>query len=201
MSVEFTEEMKGFYTPGAPAYDAGEVTGERDWNRLMFHLTIGTSDLGAALRDPCHSMGARGFVRCRALGAADHPVRGGRFDLFAPSQVPGRLLMRYRLPFDSDLGPMTLLGHKDVGNDGGFDAWPDTTTLFTRLVRGTVDHDHPDDAGDEYARGILRLDAAMFARQLTTYRGSLLDITRFNVFFLRRLLSVYGRPPRLEVRP
>lgn len=200
MSVEFTEEMKGFYTPGAPAYDAGEVTGVRDWNRVMFHLTIGTQDLTAALSDPQHAMAARGYVRCRALGAADHPVHDGRFDLFAPSPVPGRLLMRYRLPFDSNLGPMTLLGFKDVGNDGGMDAWPDTTTLYTRLVRGTVDHDHPDDAGDEYGRGILRLDAPMFARQLTTYRGSLRDITRFNLFFLRRLLGVYGRPPALEVR-
>ncbi|WP_395695193.1 hypothetical protein [Nocardioides sp.] len=200
MSVEFTEEMKGFYTPGAPTYDAGDVTGRRDWNRLMFHLTIGTADLGAALRDPHHSMAARGYVRCRALGAADHPVHDGRFDLFAPSPVAGRLLMRYRLPFDSREGPMTLLGFKDVGNDGGVDAWPDTTTLYTRLVHGTVDHDHPDDAGDEHGRGILRLDAPMFARQLTTYRGSLLDITRFNLFFVRRLLSVYGRAPRQEVR-
>ena len=201
MSVEFTEEMKGFYTPGAPAYDVGEVTGQRDWNRLMFHLTIGTDDLTAALKDPRHRMPARGFVRCKALGAADHPVHDGWFELFAPSPVPGRLLMRYRLPFDTEDGPMTLLGFKDVGNDGGLDAWPDTTTLYTRLVRGTVDHGDPWDEDDEYARGILRLDALMFARQLTTYRGSVLDIVRFNVFFLRRLVSIYGRPPRREAIP
>ena len=202
MSVEFTEEMKGFYTPGAPAYDAGYVTGQRDWNRLMFHLTIRTDDVAALLRDPRHRMAASGFVRCRALGAPDLPVRDGTFELFAPSPEPRRLVMRYRLPFDSDLGPMTLLGFKDVGNDGGLDAWPDTTTLYTRLVRGHLaDRAEPAKPDDEYARGILRLDALMFGRQLTTFRGGPVDVGRFGAFFLARLLTVYGRRPRVEVRP
>jgi cholesterol oxidase len=200
MSVGFTEEMKGFYTPGAPAYDAGYVTGQRDWNRLMFHLTIETDDVGAVLRDPRHRMRARGFVRCRELGAADLPVGSGTFELFAPSTTPGRLVMRYRLPFESSRGPMTLLGFKDVGNDGGMDAWPDTTTLYTRLVHGIVE-DFLQPTGEEYARGILRLGVLMFARQLTTFRGAPLDVGRFSVFFLARLLAVYGRRPRIEVRP
>jgi cholesterol oxidase len=199
MSVAFTEEMKGFYTPGAPAYDTGYVTGQRDWNRLMFHLTIGTDALSGVLTDPRHRMRAEGYVRCRELGGADLPVKDGVFELFAPSTAAGRLEMRYRLPFDSDLGPMTLVGFKDIGNDAGFDAWPDTTTLYTRLLRGTWTSGEPSD-DDEYARGILRLDALMFARQLSTFRGGPLDLIRFGGFFLSRLLVTYGRAPKVEVR-
>lgn len=200
MSVAFTEEMKGFYTPGAPAYDAGYVTGQRDWNRLMFHLTIDTDGVTEVLKDPRHRMHAHGYVRCHALGPAELPVEDGTFELFAPSTTPRRLLMRYRLPFETAVGPMTLLGFKDVGNDGGLDAWPDTTTLYTRLVRGHVE-DFLRPTGEEYARGILRLNALMFARQLTTFRGAPLDIGRFAAFFVARLLAVYGRPPQVEVRP
>lgn len=199
MSVEFTEQMKGFYARGAPAYDTGFVTGQREWNRLMFQLTIGTDDLRSVLADPEHRMSAHGFVRCRELGAADLPVTDGEFHLFAPGRAPGRLLMRYRLPFEGNRGPMTLLGFKDVGNDGGIDAWPDTTTLYTRLVAGTdVGLDHSE--ADEFARGVLRLDAPMFARQLTTFRGSVVDIARFSLFFATRLVQVYGRRAPLEVK-
>ena len=198
MSVAFTEEMKGFYTPGAPAYDTGFVTGQRDWNRLMFRLTIASGNVGAMLADSQHQMEARGFVRCRALGAGDMPVRDGTFHLFAPGDEPGRLLMRYRLPFESNLGPMTLLGFKDVGNDGGLDVWTDTTTLYVRLVpRAAADFDHFPD--DEYARGVLRLDARMFARQLTTFRGNPAQVARFAAFFGGRLLAVYGRRHEPEV--
>jgi len=202
MSVSFTEEMKGFYAPGAPAYDTGYVTGQRDWNRLMFHLTITTDDVRAMTKDPRHRMRAEGFVRCRELGAADLPVHDGTFDLFAPSPTPGRLQMGYCLPVQTNRGPMTLLGFKDVGNDGGIDVWADTTTLFTRLVPGTGDPDrlleHRD---DEHARGILRLDAPMFARQLTTVRGPAAEVARFGAFFTARLLAVYGRRPTTEVVP
>src|SRR5262249_39683355 len=125
MTVRFTEEMKGYYTPGSPAYDAGYVTGQRDWNQLMFHLTIGTDDVAALLSDPEHRMVVEGFVRCRALGQADMEVTGGEFDLFAPGTSAGRLVMRYQLFFESNEGPMTLLGYKDVGNDPGLDAWKD----------------------------------------------------------------------------
>ena len=197
MRVEFTEEMKGFYTRRAPAYDVGFVTGQRDWNRLMFRLTIGTDDVAAMLEDPQHRMTARGFVRCRELGAADLSVERGTFHLFAPGEEPGRLAMRYRLPFESSRGPMTLLGFKDVGNDGGPDVWPDTTTLFTRLVEAAdADFDHPED--DTFARGILRLDALMLGRQMTTFRGTPLGVARFLAFFAGRVVQVYGRRPRQE---
>ena len=73
MKAAFTEEMIGFYTPGAPAYDTGYVTGQRDRRSLMFRLTVGTDDLTGMLDDPNHRMAARGFVRCPELGSGTCP--------------------------------------------------------------------------------------------------------------------------------
>ena len=189
MKAWFTEEMAGHYTVGAPAYDLGEVTGQCYWDRLSFRLTIGTDDVASFLADPDHQMAAHGVVRCKEFSATDIPVQDGTFNLFTRGGS-GRYLMRYRLPFQTPEGPMTLLGVKEVGDDWGFDMWTDTTTLFTRLMFGTPDHDSV--AAPEHARGILRLNALMFARQLTTFEGTALGIGRFGAFFLSRLIDAYG---------
>lgn len=196
-SARFTEQMKGFHTPGAPAFDAGYWTGRRDWNRLGFQLTIGTDDVEAALADPEHRMAATGWVRCAALTAADLPVTAGEFQLFSPGAAADRHLMRYRLPIEAPDGPMTLLGHKEVGNDRGFDLWPDTTTLYTRLVHGYLDADAA--PATEFSRGILRLDAVMFSRQLLTMRGTPGGLARFGGFFGASLWRTYAHRPRTEV--
>jgi hypothetical protein len=197
MRVRFTEQMRGFHTPGSPAYDAGYVNGQRNWNRLSFELTIAAADVTAMLHDIDHRMVATGYVRCRELHSADMPVRDGDFELFVPGSAPGRLQMRYRLPLQTLQGPMTLLGYKDVGNDRGLDAWPDTTTLFTRVVRGNADFDAP--VTQEYSRGILRLNPVMFCRQLSTFRGTPSGVANFGLYFLRQLAGVYARPPRKDV--
>lgn len=182
--MRFTEEMTGWWTPGCPAYDAGFHTGRRDGHRLMFHLTIGTDDLSGMLADPQHRMVAEGWVAAKELGPDRMPVHDATFDVFAPGSTPGRLLMRYVLPFDSALGPMTLHGVKQVADDRGPDVWRDTTTLFTRLL---------DAQGDEHGRGLLRLDVPMLARQLTTFRGRPGDVARFGTFFARSIVRTYWR--------
>lgn len=197
MRVRFSESMAGFYTVAAPAYDTGEMVGQRDWNRLSFQLTIGTDNVGALLADPVHRMRATGTVLCKEFSAVPMPVRDGAFDVFVATENPGRYVMRYRLPFDTEDGPMTLLGYKDVGDDWGVDMWADTTTLYTRLVPGIADHDASADG--EHARGILRLDAMMFARQLSTFRGTASGIARFGMFFFGKLWAAYSgsrrKPP------
>ena len=50
-------------------------------------------------------------------------------------------------------------------------------------------------AGDE-PRGILRLTAPMFARQLATFRGTPEGLARFGVFFGQGLLRAYRGPFR-----
>ena len=60
------------------------------------------------------------------------------FNLFVDVE-PGVKHMLYRLCFYDGVGhPLTMIGYKVVENDAGFDVWKDTTTLFTRVLRGHV---------------------------------------------------------------
>jgi cholesterol oxidase len=198
-AVRFTEEMAGFYTPGASSYDGGFYTGRDNATPAMFHLTIGTDDLAAHRADPMHPCRAEGWMKAPALGAGQLPVEHGIFNLFAPGLAPGRTAMRYRLWFRGTGGePFTLNGYKDVGNDAGFDMWRDTTTLFTRILRGHTDEVDPD-GPDELGRGLLHLDARMFARQLTTFRGDPVGLAIFGGNFAGSLIRQYARPPRRKV--
>ena len=109
---------------------------------------------------------------------------------------PGVKHMLYRLFFRDGSGhPLTLTGYKLVKNDAGFDVWSDTTTLFTRVLRG-----HVDEAGEASAEivasGVLRIRARDFARQLTTFRGKVGALAKFNVIFLGQLAEAYLRKGR-----
>ncbi len=196
-SVHFTEEMAGFFCLGAPDYAAGFHNGREAGTPLGFHLTIGTHDLDAFLADPEHRCDAMGYVDAPVFGGGHLPVVEGWFNLFAPGQRPGRTVMRYRLWFfaGGTGEPLTLVGLKDVGNDPGLDAWRDTTCLFTRILEGHVEADE-DENVPERARGLVMIEPAMFARQLTTFRGRPSAVARFGWMFARSLATVYWRRPR-----
>lgn len=184
--------MRGFYAPGASDYGAGAAHGRADGTRLGFAVTIRTESVPATIADPNRRMWVEGTITAKELGPVPMPISDGTFDLFTAGHN-GRFAMRYRLPFTTvDGRPMTLLGHKDVGDDRGPDMWPDTTTLFIRLIDGTVDWS--DEAGPEHARGILTLTAPMFAGQLLTFRGGPAALARFGWFFCRHLLIAYRGP-------
>jgi cholesterol oxidase len=104
--------------------------------------------------------------------------------------------MLYRLFFRDGAGhPLTLSGYKLIEDNAGFDVWRDTTTLFTRVLRG-----HVDEAGETgaevVASGVLRIRARDFARQLTTFRGSLGGLLRFLIIFLGQLAEAYLKKGR-----
>ncbi len=196
-SVHFTEEMAGFVALGAPDFAAGYHNGKEAGTRIRFHLTIGTHDLDAYLADPQHTCDAMGYVVAPAFGGEHLPVVRGTFNLFAPGTSPGRTLMRYRLWFfaGDDGRPLTFVGFKDVGNDPGLNVWRDTTCLFTRILDGHVEPGG-DDAVPERARGLVLIEPAMFARQLTTFRGHPVAVARFGWMFARSLATIYLRRPR-----
>ena len=190
MAIRFTEVMTGFYGPGAPAYDTGDLIGRRDGNRLSFQLTISADDVRDVIADPLHEMQATGTVLCTEFAAIPAAVQDGGFRVFAPAGR-GRYTMRYRLLFEAGGRPLTLLGFKDVGDDWGPDMWPDTTTLNFRLFDGHVDWLGDDVVEGEHARGILRLTAPMFARELATFRGNPTEIGLFVMFFVNHLWAAY----------
>lgn len=189
-AVRFTEVMHGFYGPGAPAYDAGDFTGRRVGNRISFQLTISAESVRDVVSDPLHRMQAQGQVLCKEFAATPVDVNDGDFEVFVPKSH-GRFVMRYRLPFTADGVAMTLLGYKDVGDDWGPDMWSDTTTLQIRLLHGTVDWQEDADTDGEHSRGIMRLTAPMFARELLTFRGTPTGIGIFGLFFMTHLAVAY----------
>lgn len=189
-SVRFTEEMTGFASLGAADPKSGFTDGKAAGWSLMFHLTIWVDDLDAFVADPDKTADAVGWVGCPGLGGR-LLVERGLFNLFVPTADPKLSNMKYRLWFTDDQGrPVTLEGHKDIGDNPGFDVWKDTTCLFTTLFRGHIEADQ--DAGAEVlGRGILYIPIADFATQLTTFRGDLRSVVRFGRLFAGTLWHTY----------
>jgi cholesterol oxidase len=198
VSVSFTEEMKGFVALGERDFDRGYRSGRESRTALMFHLTITAEDIDRFIDDRDHVAVAEGWVECAALGGR-LPVERGAFNLFVDQEGDrSRKRMLYRLHFSDGAGdPLSLAGHKLIEDDPGFDLWRDTTTLFTRILRGHVAE--AEVAGEEpevVASGIIHIHLGDFARQLTTFRcdpPTRLDaLARFGALFAGDLWAVYG---------
>jgi hypothetical protein len=200
-TVRFTEEMLGHVTFGEEDFARGAVPDGPDSGPMKFHLTIEVEDIDHFATDPSRQAGARGYLECDALGGR-LPVERGVFNLFIDTE-PGVKRMLYRLWFRDGVGhPLTLSGHKLVRNDAGFDVWPATTTLFTRVLRGHVEEGE-DESAELVASGVLRIRIRDFARQLTTFRAGgpslgrkLGALTRFGLIFLGQLVETYLRKGR-----
>src|SRR5215212_8455354 len=205
-SVRFTEEMKGYVTFGESDYERGAREGLKSGTRLMFHLTIEVVDLDRFAADPRREATAEGWVGCDALGGR-LPVEMGVFNLFVDDENPATKRMLYRLFFWDGAGhPVTLTGHKVIRNDPSADVWPDTTTLYTRLLQGHVN------AADErsaqvVASGIVWISPLDFFKQLTTFRADGPSLTsrvaalgRFGALFAGQLWQVYARRAMRRVR-
>lgn len=200
-SVQFTEEMLGHVTFGESDFTRGAVAGRDGAGALKFHLTIVVDDIERFGSDPTRRAGAHGYLVCDALGGR-LPVERGVFNLFVDTE-PGVKHMLYRLWFRDGSGhPLTMSGFKLVKDDAGFDVWKDTTTLFTRVLRGHVDEQ--DDASAEIvASGVLRIRIRDFARQLTTFRAGgdgagakVGALAKFGTIFLGHLAEAYLRKGR-----
>jgi hypothetical protein len=201
-SVRFTEEMLGHVTFGESDFARGAQTGRDGSEFLKFHLTIEVADMDRFSTDPMRQAGAVGYLQCDALGGR-LPVEKGVFNLFVDSG-PGVKRMLYRLWFRDGVGhPLTLTGYKLVENDAGFDLWKDTTTLFTKVLKGHVD-ESGDATAELVASGILRIRVQDFAKQMTTFRAGgeggigakLGGLIKFGVIFVGQLAEVYLRKGR-----
>ena len=193
-TVRFTEEMLGHVTFGEEDFHRGAVAERDGAGALKFHLTIVVDDIERFARDPRRNAGAHGWVESDALGGR-LPVEHGAFNLFVDTE-PGVKRMLYRLYFRDGAGhPLTLSGFKLVKDGAGLPVWRDTTTLFTRVLRGHVDEDGEPGA-ELVASGVLRIRARDFARQLTTFRGSVRGLVKFGVIFLGQLVEAYLKKGR-----
>ena len=195
-SLSFTEEMKGFVTYGETDARIGELAENR--RPLSFRLTITADDADRFLADPEHEAKAEGWVDAGGHGGRC-PVERGTFNLFVADGAEDRRLMKYRLFYtDGEGRRRTLSGYKNVKHGPPTRIWPDTSTLYVRLLDGHVGEDGEAGA-DVVAAGVLHIQLTDFARQLTTFRtsgpdgpGKLLDFGRF---FAGELWEVYGPDP------
>jgi cholesterol oxidase len=192
-SLSFTEEMKGFYVTGESNPGGAELAEHRE--RFAFRLTITAEDVDRFLTETEHTAKTEGWIDAAACGGRRQIARGW-FNLFAPAGAPDRRLMKYRLYFtDGADQPRTLSGWKNVHHGPPTHIWPDTSTLFFRVLAG-----HVPEGEDERARiigaGTLHIELTDFARQLTTFRTSgphrISALARFGKFFAGELWDVYG---------
>src|SRR5215210_4389390 len=198
-SVRFTEEMKGYITFGEKDHERGAREGRKSGTGLMFHLTIEVGDLDRFVADPRLEATAEGWVGCDALGSR-LPVEKGFFNLFVDDENPAIKRMLYRLFFRDGAGhPVTLTGHKVIRNDPSADVWPDTTTLYTRVLQGHVS-ETDERSAQIVASGIVWIAPLDFLKQLTTFRAegpSLISraaaLGRFGALFVGQLWQVYAR--------
>jgi cholesterol oxidase len=198
--LSFSEEMSGTCFPGAS--NGGSAALARLLQEpLAFRLTITADDLERFLDEPEHSARAEGWIDAESIGGR-RQIQRGWFNLFAPTGVPDRRLMWYRLHFDSALGqPRTLIGWKNVWHGALTRIWPDTSTLYFRLLAGHVAAQE-DDQARILAAGTLHLHITDFVRELTTIRvegpHQVGGMERFGRFFAGQLWDVYG-PDRSHV--
>ena len=203
-SVRFTEEMLGHVTFGESDFSRGAQTGRDGSEFLKFHLTIEVADMDRFSTDPMRQAGAVGYLQCDGLGGR-LPVEKGVFNLLVddPAHPPVKRML-YRLWFRDGVGhPLTMTGYKLVENDAGFDLWKDTTTLFTKVLKGHVD-ESGDASAELVASGILRIRVQDFAKQMTTFRAGgsggigakLGGLIKFGVIFVGQLAEVYLRKGR-----
>ncbi|MFI2370725.1 GMC oxidoreductase [Streptomyces sp. NPDC018833] len=195
-SLSFTEEMKGHLALDVADPEEGQALGRARNQRLMFRLTITADDVDRFVADPRHQAGAVGHVECDVLGGR-LPVEAGWFNLFTRDDDPGRRRMLYRLHLRDPSGnPLTLVGHKEVHDDPGFDVWSDTSTLYVRMLAGHVPPGGDADAPPVLGAGIVVILAGDFVQQLTTFRASgphpARALESFGRLFLGELWSVYG---------
>lgn len=205
-TVRFTEQMKGFVDFAEEDFARGYESGRRHGTSLMFRLTIEIPDMDRFVADPDRAAIASGWVGCEELGGRLQ-VQRGTFNLFVEGERPGEKRMLYRLHFADGVGHrLTLSGCKVIHDDPGIDLWPDTSTLYTKVLRGHVGPEEEAKA-ELVASGILRIRKLDFIRQLTTFRGSgrtkmagLRGLARFNMLFAGELRKVYMSPRKFTRR-
>jgi cholesterol oxidase len=195
--VEWTEKMRGWFAFGERDYKTGSEHGRELGNALMFKLTIGTDDVYRFIDDPCHEASARGWIKSDVLGGR-RCVKQGTFNLFVDTGLASKRML-YRLFFHDAAGhPLTLAGYKDIHTPRLTAMWPETTTLYTKILSGHLDAAQENPTALVGA-GILHILPTDFAWQMTTFRARSSDdgrglrgLVSFGEFFVGQLWNVYG---------
>ena len=193
LGIQFTEKMAGTFGTGVTdSFENGAAKNQP----LSFVLTVASDNLQAMQDDPDHAASIFGTVTAPFLSQQDLSVNQGNFYLFKrdPNTVNGRL-MRYELPMTDVNGNQWFLeGEKHVHDGLGFDLWSDTTTLFVTIYNGE------NNQGEILGKGILKIAADDFAKQMTTLQArhaqskkqAVEAVVRFGRLFAGPVIETYG---------
>jgi cholesterol oxidase len=195
--IRFTETMRGFFsTVVKDDYEAAAKQGKEADSAMEFTLTIQADDLNAMIDTPGHAAWIVGTVSSAALSAEPLTVVQGTFNLFVenPTEVSVRNMV-YHLQLASEEGRSFFFeGFKKVDPSSMLELWPQTTTLYVTV------HEGKDLAGPVLGKGILHIEPADFARQMTTFKitgdvdakQQIEGAVRFGTFFSGVLYDAYG---------
>jgi len=192
VGITFRETMKGGFALGETDPAAGEKRGKAEGMVLTMNASIEIPDMRAFLADGRHGGKISGEVAFPPLGE-NIPARSGVFQLFSPTENAATKAMVYELLLDSRGTSYYLAGRKEVRDDPGLDLWTDTTTLFTRLHKGS------DKTAPVAGAGILTLGLDDLARLVSTVRvtgaksleETAMVVGDFGRFFLGKLWDSY----------
>jgi len=194
--LRFTERMRGYFsTQVTRGFRAGWLRGRADGSSIDCTLTIDFEDLRETLEHPDRPARVSGTVDAPRLSPYELTVEDGEFILLErDDQRVETWHMRYRMRLLARDGRHYRLdGLKVLHDRPGFDAWWDTTTLYTTISDG---------GGSPLGVGIMRIRLADFLRQLRTIRvRNVIEPGRREAYllafvwlFARSLLRIYGGP-------
>jgi predicted acylesterase/phospholipase RssA len=194
LGLTFRERMAGDFALGPTEPQAGADQGKLAGTTLTLHNAITIYDLKSFLSDPKHAGRLSAEIDLDPFGR-NIPAKGGVFNLFAPGDRPERRVMTYELAFTHDGQDYYLAGEKHIENNAALRLWKDTTTLYTRLHRGT------DTTGPVVGAGIATLGVADLVHLVSTMHATNARSTGeaaeamadFGRFFLGELWERYGR--------
>lgn len=195
--LEFTETMRGYFSTRAQDnFELAAEAGRRENSQFQFTLTIVTDNLENALSDFAHPFRILGTVRATALSPKPLAVSGGEFRLLTQDAArTGARKMTYQMKMISEAGHVYYFnGFKIIHEGLPNELWPETTTLYFTVYEGESA------AGAAFGKGILRISARDFLKELTTLRVTgaqntaqrLSTAAKFGKFFAGVLWDTYG---------
>jgi len=205
LGVQFTETMKGYFSrdftqpqgTDLKVYEAAAKSGEAHNSPIEFTLTITAGDLDRLINQPGHAATLVGTVDAPALSPHPLTASNGVFNLFEQyEQQVGVRHMNYDMKLTAEDGrDYYFSAFKSVPEDHGLlNIWPDTSTLYVTLYQGT------DKTGPVIGSGVMHIEPADFAKQMTTMkvlnarneRERIDALARFGKFFAGILWESYG---------
>jgi cholesterol oxidase len=204
IGVQFSETLKGFVSPGPwtgepdlheiGPYVTAERAGQRAGRAMSFTITVTIADM-TQFKANRTDAAAEGTVNVAGLtGPEGAAAQNGVFNLYLDTEQFYERQMRYQLPFTGSDGQAYFLdGFKEVKDDGTFDVWAATSTLYVLVHRGT------DASGEVVGVGVVHNHLMDFLHQLTTFRalGTTDDLAKaaaiedFGKVFLGTLWKVF----------